>query len=199
MAADNSKLNVVAIGASAGGVEAPKDFVSACRQTFPARFWWSCIYRPGRPACWPTSWTAKRHYRPLRAVDGEPLQAGTIRVAVPNRHLLVDGNRIVLSEGPTEDGHRPAVNSLFRSVALSFGRRAVGVLLSGVLDDGTLGSAAIRSRGGTTIAQAPDEALFPAMPLNAIQAGVIDHEVNAAEMGGLLEQLANRDFEQSQM
>jgi two-component system, chemotaxis family, protein-glutamate methylesterase/glutaminase len=130
-----------------------------------------------------------------RAVDGEPLQPGTIRVAVPNRHLLVDDHRVALSEGPTENGHRPAINALFRSVAVSYGQRAVSVLLSGVLDDGTLGSAAVQSRGGTTIAQSPQEALFPSMPLNAIEAGVIDHEMAAIEVGGLLKQLADREFE----
>jgi two-component system chemotaxis response regulator CheB len=68
-----------------------------------------------------------------------------------------------------------------------------------VLDDGTLGSAAVRSRGGTTIAQSPTEALFPAMPLSAIEAGVIDHEVSAIEVGGLLKQLADREFEEREM
>jgi two-component system chemotaxis response regulator CheB len=134
-----------------------------------------------------------------QALDQEPLRPGTIRVAVPNRHLLVDDHKVTLSEGPTENGHRPAINSLFRSVALTYGQRAVSVLLSGVLDDGTLGSAAIRSRGGTTIAQTPTDALFPAMPLNAIMAGVVDHEVAAFEVGGLLKQLADRVFEEREM
>jgi two-component system chemotaxis response regulator CheB len=104
-----------------------------------------------------------------------------------------------LSEGPTENSHRPAINALFRSAALSFGPRAVGVLLSGVLDDGTLGCAAIRSRGGTTIAQSPRDALFPAMPFNAIEAGVIDHQAAAGEVGALLTQLADRAFEEREM
>jgi two-component system, chemotaxis family, protein-glutamate methylesterase/glutaminase len=105
----------------------------------------------------------------------------------------------VLPEGPTENGHRPAINALFRSVALVYGRRAVSVLRSGVLDDGTLGSAAIRSRGGTTIAQSPTDALFPAMPGSAIEDGVIDHEVAATGVGGLLKQLADRVFEKREM
>jgi two-component system chemotaxis response regulator CheB len=134
-----------------------------------------------------------------QATDGMPLEPGTIRVAVPDRHLLVSDHRIALSHGPTENGHRPAVNSLFRSVALSIGRRAVSVVLSGVLDDGTLGSAAIRARGGTTIAQSPDDALFPAMPLTAIEAGVVDHQVDAGEVGPLLMRLAKRSFEESEM
>ena len=102
---------------------------------------------------------------------------------------------MLLTEGPTENGHRPAINALFRSAAVAYGQRAVGVLLSGVLDDGLLGLAAIRSRGGTTVAQSPSDALFPTLPRNALDAGVVDHEVPAAEVGGLLKQLADREFE----
>lgn len=199
MAIDNSELNVVAVGASAGGVEALREFAAG----LPPNLHYAVLVVLHVPAQAP-SVLARILARDARlptaqAVDGEPLQPGTIRVSVPNRHLLVDDHRIVLSEGPTENGHRPAVNALFRSVALNFGPRAVSVLLSGVLDDGTLGSAAIRSRGGTTIAQLPGDALFPAMPLNAIEAGVVDHQASAGEVGKLLEELASRDFEVREM
>lgn len=82
------------------------------------------------------------------ARDVARLEPGPIYVGVPDRHLLVVDHRAVLSDGPTENGHRPAINALFRSAALAFGPRAIGVLLSGVLDDGVLGRGAIRSRGG---------------------------------------------------
>ncbi len=199
MAADNSKLDVVAIGASAGGVEALKDVVSGLPPDLPSAILVVLHVPAEAPSVLARILAREATLPTAEAVDGEQLQPGTIRVAMPNRHLLVDGNRIALSEGPTENGHRPAVNALFRSVALAFGPRATGVVLSGVLDDGTLGLAAIRSRGGTTIAQVPGEALFPAMPLSAIDAGVVDHEVSAAKVGGLLEQLANREFEERGM
>jgi two-component system, chemotaxis family, protein-glutamate methylesterase/glutaminase len=199
MATNTSELNLVAVGASAGGVEALKDFAAG----LPPDLTCAILVVLHVPAAAPSVLARiLGRYAPLpttEAVDGEPLQAGTIRVAVPNWHLAVDNHRVALSQGPTENGHRPAINTLFRSAALSFGRRAIGVLLSGVLDDGTLGSAAIRSRGGTTIAQSPDDALFPAMPLSAIRAGVVDHVSNATEVGGLLEQLAARNFEERQM
>ena len=86
---------------------------------------------------------------PLPAVSAEavaPLRPGTITVAVPNRHLLVDDHRIVVSESPAENGFRPAIDTLFRSVALNFGPRAVGVLMSGMLADGIKGASAIRAR-----------------------------------------------------
>jgi two-component system chemotaxis response regulator CheB len=199
MANDNSELKVVAVGASAGGVEALTDFAAG----LPAALPYAVLVVLHIPASAPSVLAriiARNGQMPAaQAVDGEPLQPGTIRVAPPDRHLLIADHRIVLSEGPTENGYRPAINSLFRSVALEFGPRAVGVLLSGVLDDGTLGMAAIRSRRGTTIAQTPGSALFSAMPLNAIEAGVVDHQSDPTQMGGLLARLAQRPPEETTM
>ncbi len=199
MATENSTLNVVAVGASAGGVEALTQFAAGLPPDLPYAVLVVLHMPVGAPSVLARILDRNGPLRAAQAVDGEPLQQGTIRVAVPNRHLLTYDQRIALTEGPTENGHRPAINALFRSVALNFGERAVGVLLSGVLDDGTLGFAAIRSRGGTTIAQSPDDALFPAMPLNAIDAGVVDHQVAAIEVGGLLKHLADRVFEDPEM
>lgn len=199
MATENNTLNVVAVGASAGGVEALTHFAAGLPPDLPYAVLVVLHMPVGAPSVLARILDRSGPLPADQAVDGERLESGTIRVAVPNRHLLVDDHKIALSEGPTENGHRPAINALFRSAALTFGQRAVAVLMSGVLDDGTLGSAAIRSRGGTTIAQTPTDALFPAMPLNAIQAGVVDHEVAAFEVGGLLKQLADRVFEERDM
>ncbi len=191
MATNDSELNVVAVGASAGGVEALTDFVAGLPSDLPYAVL-VVLHIPAQAPSVLARILARESRLPIaEAVDGEPLKEGTIRVAGPNRHLLVDDHRIVLSGGPTENGHRPAINALFRSVGLAFGPRAVSVLLSGVLDDGTLGSAAVRSQGGTTIAQSPDDAMFPAMPVNAIEAGVIDHQANAGAVGRLLAHLAD--------
>jgi two-component system, chemotaxis family, protein-glutamate methylesterase/glutaminase len=199
MALQSKMPDVVVVGASAGGVEALSEFAAGLPADLPYSILVALHMPIGAPSVLARILDRSGPLPAAQAVDGETLEAGTIRVAVPNRHLLLNDHRIVLSEGPTENGHRPAINALFRSVALIFGQRAVGVLLSGVLDDGTLGCAAIRSRGGTTIAQTPTEAMFPAMPLNAIAAGVVDHQVAALEVGGLLKQLADRRFEDSAM
>jgi two-component system chemotaxis response regulator CheB len=100
---------------------------------------------------------------------------------------------VVLSQGPSENGHRPAINALFRSMAVNYQHRAVGILLSGVLDDGVLGLGAIRARGGTTFVQQPADALFPDMPCHAVEAHVVDAEAPAGELGRLLAELAVRD------
>jgi two-component system chemotaxis response regulator CheB len=117
----------------------------------------------------------------------------------PGHHLLDDDHRVVLTVGPWENGYRPAINALFRSVALDYGPCAVGVLLSGLLDDGVAGLAAIRDRGGVTIVQEPSDALFPDLPRNAVKAGVAQHEVVVREIGDLLKQLANREIEEPEM
>lgn len=105
----------------------------------------------------------------------------------------------MLSQGPTENGHRPAINALFRSVAVAFGPRAVGVLLSGVLDDGVLGLKAIRARGGVTIGQSLDDALFPALPGKAHDAGVLDRQAAAADIGQVLKELSAREIKEPVM
>lgn len=199
MATETNTLNVVAVGASAGGVEALTHFAAGLPPDLPYAVLVAMHMPVEAPSVLARIMDRSGPLPAVQAVDGERLQPGTIRVAVPNRHLLVHDHRILLSEGPTENSHRPAINALFRSVALTFGQRAVGVLLSGVLDDGTLGLAAIRSRGGATIAQSPGDALFSAMPLNAIGAGVVDDQLGALEMGGLLKQLADRVFEEREM
>ena len=199
MADQNNTLNVVAVGASAGGVEALIQFAAGLPPDLPYAVLVVLHMLAGAPSLLARIVDRNGPLPAVTAEDGAPLEHGRIYVAIPNRHLLVRDRRIMMSEGPTENGHRPAINAVFRSVALAFGQRAVGVLLSGVLDDGVLGLAAIRSRGGTTIAQLPSDAIFPAMPQNAIDAGVVDNEVPAAEVGGLLKQLADRVLEEGEM
>src|ERR1700754_4867956 len=130
---------VVAIGGSAGGVEALKQLAAGLPEDLPYAVLVVLHTSPGTPSvlgqildrCGPLPAAA--------AIDGEPVRAGRVYVAVPDKHLLVRDHRIVVWRGPGEDGHRPAINPLMRSAAVAYGKRAVGVLLSGVLDDGVLG------------------------------------------------------------
>lgn len=189
----------MAVGASAGGVQALTQMAAGLTEDLPYAVLVVLHMLPSAH-----SELAKIIDRsgPLpaeSAADGAHLEPGRIYVAVPDRQLLVSDDRMYLSEGPSENGHRPAINALFRSVAVNFGPHAIGVLLSGLLDDGVLGAAAIRSRGGSTVVQEPDDALFPALPGNALQAGVVDHRVKAAELGQLLKQLAQREIQERGM
>jgi len=122
-------------------------------------------------------------------VDGERVRPGRIYVAPPDRHLLVEGDRIRIGIGPRENGSRPAIDPLFRSVAQAHGPNVVGVVLSGALFDGTNGLAAIKARGGIAVVQDPDEAACPSMPRSALETVSVDHVVPTADLASLLESL----------
>lgn len=190
---------VVAIGASAGGVEALSELAAGLSPDVPYAYLMVLHVPAGAPSILARIVDRSGPLPAVGAEDGAALEPGHIYVSVPDRHLLVADHRVLLSQGPTENGHRPAINALFRSVALDFGPRAIGVLLSGVLDDGVLGMGAIRSRGGTTIGQTPEDALFSAMPTNAVEAGVVDRQAPAAGIGAVLKELSHREIEESDM
>lgn len=190
---------VVAVGGSAGGVEALKQLCAEMPADLPYAVLVALHMPRGTASVLARILDRSGPLTAVAARQGEQLRPGRIHVAVPDHHLLVVDHRVVLSQGPTEDGHRPALNALFRSVALTFGQQAIGVLLSGVLDDGVLGLAAIRKRGGTTVVQDPEDAIFSAMPLHALESGVVDHTVPADGVGRLLTELAAREIEVTPM
>jgi two-component system, chemotaxis family, protein-glutamate methylesterase/glutaminase len=177
---------VLAVGASAGGVEALRSLVAGLPAELPAAvlvamhvlptgtsMLAAILARAGTMPC-----TAARH--------GERLERGHVYVAPPDHHLLAFDGRAQLSHGPRENGHRPALDPLFRSVSRAYGQRAIGVVLSGTLDDGAAGLRMLRTRGGATIAQDPQDALYSGMPQSAIDAGAVEHVVRISEMAELL-------------
>ncbi len=123
------------------------------------------------------------------ATNGQPLEAGHLYLAPPDRHLLVRDGHLLVTKGPRENNFRPAVDALFRSAAAHHGAAVVGVVLTGLLHDGTAGLEQIKRAGGRAVVQDPLEAEFPSMPESALSNVAVDYVVPLAEMGALLTRL----------
>jgi two-component system chemotaxis response regulator CheB len=123
------------------------------------------------------------------ALSGERLEPGRIYVAPPDHHLVVEPGVLQLTKGPKENRFRPAIDPLFRSAAQVYGPDAIGVLLTGNLDDGVAGLWTIKQLGGVAIVQDPADAMFPSMPAAALHHVNVDHVAVLAEISSLLTQV----------
>jgi len=185
--------DVVVVGASAGGVEALKELVSGLPPDLPAAVLVVLHIPPSGGNALAAILDRAGPLEARQAEHGEPLVNGTVRVAPPDHHLLVVDGRLGLSLGPRENGHRPAVDVLFRSAARAVGARCIGVVLSGALDDGSAGLVAVRARGGVGVVQDPDEALQPGMPASAVASAAPEHVLPIGQIGGLLGRLVKEE------
>jgi two-component system, chemotaxis family, protein-glutamate methylesterase/glutaminase len=167
---DPALRGVIAIGASAGGIDALQRFMRALPDDLAAAVL-VVLHIPASSRSVLADIIARQTVLPVRpAVHGQPLRAGTVSVAPPDRHLTVQGDRLHLTRGPKENGVRPAIDPMFRSLAGSHGARAVAIVLSGSLSDGAAGAAAIAAAGGAVLVQSPEDALVPSMPEAALAA-----------------------------
>jgi two-component system chemotaxis response regulator CheB len=180
--------DVVVIGASAGGVEALSAVARKLPSDLPAAVFVVLHVSPLTPSVLPEILTRAGPLPATHAVDGEPYRHGHVYVAPPDRHLVLEQGLVRLSTGPTENGHRPAVDTLFRSVA-TLGPRVVAVVLSGALDDGAAGMVQVKQAGGHTIVQDPESALYPSMPQTAIEHGVPDQILHLPDIGPAIAEL----------
>ncbi|MCC3157656.1 chemotaxis protein CheB [Hymenobacter sp. 15J16-1T3B] len=122
----------------------------------------------------------------------QPLLPGHLYLAPPDRHMLVKDGHILITKGPHENHYRPAADALFRSAAASHGARVIGVVLTGMLHDGTAGMEFIKRAGGITVVQDPHDAEFSSMPESALRNVQIDHVVPIDRMGQLLQELVQQ-------
>ena len=180
----NNPKFIVVIGASAGGLNALSEMVQHLQKGLDAAY---CIVlhlsRKGIGDYVVHRLRQSTSMNCSLAKNDDPVERDNIYVARPNQHLLIKDNKFMLGAGPEENRWRPSIDVLFRSAAVAYGSHAIGIILSGLLDDGTSGMWAIKRSAGACIVQDPDEAEYPDMPVSVINHMDVDHVVTLTEIG----------------
>ncbi|HEX7333659.1 MAG TPA: chemotaxis protein CheB [Pyrinomonadaceae bacterium] len=188
--------DIIVIGASAGGLSALTKVLCQLPPDLPATIFIVQHLSPAYSSNLPALLERAGKLKVSHPVDGERIVKNHVYVAPPDHHLVIDHGHIRLSQGPKENLTRPAIDPLFRSAALAFRSRVVGVVLTGELDDGTAGLWSVKYRGGITVVQDPEDAAHPSMPRSAARNVAIDYCLPLSKIGPLLVRLANDPFEE---
>lgn len=170
----SSPVGLAVVGASAGGVEALEAFAGGLPVGLGCPVVVVLHVSSTSTSALPAILERAGALPAAAAGDGDELRPGHLYVAPPNCHVLVTRGGLRLSDGPRENGHRPAVDPTMRSAAQTFDGRTVGIVLSGTRDDGTAGLAAIKANGGRALVQDPAEALYGGMPESAMTHLAVD-------------------------
>jgi two-component system chemotaxis response regulator CheB len=184
-----ANYQVVAVGASAGGFQALVELAKGLPGDFPVAVLVTIHLHPGASNVLPDLIDRAGSLRAAYAREGDEIAPGCIYIAPPDAHLLVERKRAIVRRGPRENGSRPAIDPMFRSVAATYGSHAIGVILSGALNDGSSGLQAIKTCGGLAVVQDPGDAAYAEMPTSALAATPVDHVVPLREMVPLLRRL----------
>jgi two-component system chemotaxis response regulator CheB len=182
--------DIIVVGASAGGVQVLLQLVAGLPANFPAAVL-VVLHVGAHRSLMPELMSARGPLPARHPLQGEQLKPGHIYVAPSDLHMLVGEGAIHLQRGPKENHARPAIDPLFRTAALAYGRRVIGVVLSGRLDDGTAGLQAIKRCGGLAVIQDPADAEQPEMPGSAMAHVEVDHCVPARQLASLLMRLVD--------
>lgn len=183
----NEPKFVVVVGTSAGGLKALSEFAGQLEPGMDAAIF--IVMHLSRTSISDFLMLQIQKFTQLPcevARDGASIEAGHIYIAPPNAHLLVKKGSIILGRGPEENRWRPSIDVLFRSAAAAYSTRAIGIILTGLLDDGTTGMLAIKRSGGSCIVQDPNEAEFPDMPMSVLNNMDVDYSISLADMGEVI-------------
>jgi two-component system, chemotaxis family, protein-glutamate methylesterase/glutaminase len=186
------KRDIIVIGASAGGVNALKELVSRLPANFDGSIFIVQHIPPYAKTELPDILSRSGPLPAILAEDGLNTEPGKIYVAPNNLHLLLEEGKTLVKPGPKENRFRPSIDALFRSAAYVYGSRVIGIVLSGLLDDGTSGLWTIKRLRGLAIIQDPKDAEWPQMPENAMEYVKADHVVPVSKIGGLLARLVTK-------
>jgi two-component system chemotaxis response regulator CheB len=180
--------DIVLLGGSSGSIEPLRTILGALPADYPASIFLTLHLAPTQRH--PHAVITQHSVLPVQlAEDGARFEPGKVYMAPSDRHLALEQGVMRVFRGARENAARPAIDVLFRSAAVEYGARVVGVLLSGSLHDGSLGLAAVRRCGGVSIVQSPAEARQGEMPTRALAQGTVDHCVPAAQIATLLREL----------
>jgi two-component system, chemotaxis family, protein-glutamate methylesterase/glutaminase len=183
--------NIVVLGGSAGSLEPMKMIVRCLPPDFPGSIF-VVVHLAPRGKSVLGQLLSQASALPTVTVDrDQSFDRGKIYIAPPDRHLVVAEGHMHLTRSPKEGLHRPSINVTFRTAALAYRERVVGVLLSGMLDDGASGLWEIARNGGVTVVQNLQEASFPSMPMSAVEDAPVNYQLRAAEIGPMLIKLAS--------
>lgn len=185
--------DILVIGASSGGVEALMELAGGLPGDLPAAVFVVLHLSEEAPSILPKILNRSGPLEAVRAEDGDSVEKGRVYVAPPGYHMLLADGRVRVALGPKENRHRPAVDPLFRSAAVAYGPRVVGVVLTGVDGDGTAGLLAVKRRGGVAVVQDPEDALFAGMPESALEHVDVDYRLPLAEIAPLLARLSREE------
>jgi two-component system chemotaxis response regulator CheB len=182
---------IVVIGTSSGGLDALRVLIGKLPADFPAAICIVMHTSPQSPGILGSILARVGALPVANATDGERLRRGRVYVAPPDFHLTVEPGRVRVTRGPRENRFRPAIDPLFRSAAQVFGPGAIGVILTGNLDDGVAGLWAIKQLGGVAVIQDPADAVFPALPRHAVRHVAADHILPLPQIAGQLMSLVS--------
>lgn len=186
--------DVIVIGASSGGVDALQRLVRDLSPDLPAALF-VVLHIGAQPSVLPELLSRAGPLPAVHARDGYRPEQGRIYVAPPDHHLVLASGHMHVTRGPKENHARPSIDTLFRTAASAYGSRVVGVVLTGQLNDGTVGLWEVQRHGGVTVVQNPAEAAFPSMPQSALENVPIDYRVNVCQLAALLGLLASGTME----
>lgn len=181
------------VGVSAGALDALSKLVAQLPRDFPAAVF--VVHHMAADSSGSPVLDAMNRAGNLvceEARDGATIETGHVYTAPPDHHLLVGKGEIKVTKGARENRSRPSIDPLFRSAAVAYRSRVIGVILTGYLDDGSAGLSAVHRCGGVCIVQDPDDAAYPDMPRNALERVPSAQRVALAEMGAVLEKAVHR-------
>jgi two-component system chemotaxis response regulator CheB len=183
----NNPKFVIVVGTSAGGMNALSEFTSQLHPEIDAAvFIVMHLSGTGISNFLLNTLQPITNLKCEIAEEGASIKKGHIYIASPNVHLLVKKGEIILGRGPEENRWRPSIDVLFRSAAAAYSTRAIGVILTGLLDDGTTGMLAIKRSGGTCIVQDPNEAEYPDMPFSVLENMEVHYCISLSQMAEVI-------------